>query len=74
MGGTQAQTRFEGVSNLSSDLPLSGGHTLRSGEDNMEHQIELTDNVENTPHDLPLLGVNTPRSDKGRLKLEELMA
>ncbi|GKD89099.1 hypothetical protein Tco_1364606, partial [Tanacetum coccineum] len=48
-GGIQAQTRSEGVSNLSSDPPLSGGHTLGSGEDSMEHQIELTDNVPNTP-------------------------
>ncbi|GJW84257.1 hypothetical protein Tco_0157402 [Tanacetum coccineum] len=56
MGGMQAQTRSEGVSNLSSDPPLSGGYTLRSGEDNMEHQIELTDNVPNTPHDSPLPG------------------
>ncbi|GJT08846.1 hypothetical protein Tco_0843308 [Tanacetum coccineum] len=74
IGGMQAQTRSEGVSNLSSDPPLSGGHTLGSGEDSMEHQIELTDNVPNTPHDSPLPGVNTPGSDEGRLKLEELMA
>ncbi|GKB60743.1 hypothetical protein Tco_0916929 [Tanacetum coccineum] len=40
----QAQTRSEGVSNLFSDSPLLGGHTLGSGEDSMEHQIELTDN------------------------------
>ncbi|GJW56751.1 hypothetical protein Tco_0103482 [Tanacetum coccineum] len=51
----------------------SGGHTLGSGEDSMEHQIELTDNVPNTPHDSPLLGVNTPGSDKGSLELNELM-
>ncbi|GKE13034.1 copia protein [Tanacetum coccineum] len=73
IGGIQAQTRSEGVSNLSSDPPLSGGHTLGSGEDNMEHQIELTDNVPNTPHDSPLLGVNTSGSDEGSLKLNELM-
>ncbi|GJU16182.1 hypothetical protein Tco_1144148 [Tanacetum coccineum] len=72
--GIQAQTRFEGVSNLSSDPPLSRGYTFGSGEDSMEHQIELTNNVPNTPHDSPLLGVNTPRSDEGRLKLKELMA
>ncbi|GKG53905.1 hypothetical protein Tco_0555305, partial [Tanacetum coccineum] len=52
----QAQTRSEGVSNLSNDPPLSGGHTLGSGEDSMEHQIELTDNVPNTPYDSPLPG------------------
>ncbi|GKB20659.1 hypothetical protein Tco_0854582, partial [Tanacetum coccineum] len=50
-----------------------GGHTLGSGEDSMEHQIELTDNVPNTPHDSPLPGVNTPRSDEGSLELNELM-
>ncbi|GJS15877.1 putative ribonuclease H-like domain-containing protein [Tanacetum coccineum] len=73
MGGMQAQTRSESVSNLSSDPPLSGGHTLRIGKDNMEHQIKLTNNVPNTPHDSPLLGVNTPRSDEGSLELNELM-
>ncbi|GJY89228.1 hypothetical protein Tco_0503856, partial [Tanacetum coccineum] len=72
--GMQAQTRSEGVSNLSSDPPLLGGHTLGSGEDNMEHQIELTDNVTNTPYDSPLPRGYTPGSDEGRLKLEELMA
>ncbi|GJY58508.1 hypothetical protein Tco_0458400 [Tanacetum coccineum] len=72
-GGMQAQTRSKGVSNLSSDPPLSGGHTLRSGEDSMEHQIELTNNVPNTPHDSPLPGVNTPGSDEGSLELNELM-
>ncbi|GKA57657.1 hypothetical protein Tco_0756845, partial [Tanacetum coccineum] len=71
--GMQAQTKSEGVSNLSSDPPLSGGHTLGSGEDNMEHQIELTDNVPNTPHDSPLPGVNIPGSDEGSLELNELM-
>ncbi|GKC40469.1 hypothetical protein Tco_1052853 [Tanacetum coccineum] len=63
IGGMQAQTRYEGVSNLSTDPPLSGGHTLGSGEDSMEHQIELTDNVPNTPYDSPLLRVNTPVLD-----------
>ncbi|GJT30858.1 hypothetical protein Tco_0911133 [Tanacetum coccineum] len=73
MVGMQDQTRSEGVSNLSSDPPLSGGHTLRSGEDSMEHQIKLTDNVPNTPHDSPLRGVNTPGSNEGSLELTELM-
>ncbi|GJS25346.1 putative reverse transcriptase, RNA-dependent DNA polymerase [Tanacetum coccineum] len=71
--GMQAQTRSEGVSNLSSDPPLSGGHTLRSGKDSMEYQIELTYNVPNTPYDSPLLRVNTPGSDEGTLELNELM-
>ncbi|GJW04827.1 hypothetical protein Tco_1563683 [Tanacetum coccineum] len=73
IGGMQAQTRSEGVSNLFSDPPLSGGHTIGSGEDNMEHQIELTNNVLNTPYDSPLPGVNTPRSDEGSLELNELI-
>ncbi|GKB88270.1 retrovirus-related pol polyprotein from transposon TNT 1-94 [Tanacetum coccineum] len=68
-----AQTRSEGVSNLSSDPPFSRGHTLGSGEDSMEHQIELTDNIPNTPHDSPLPGVHTPGSDEGSLELNELM-
>ncbi|GKF58919.1 hypothetical protein Tco_0175705, partial [Tanacetum coccineum] len=51
----------------------SGGHTLGSSEDSMEHQIELTDNVLNTPHDSPLPGVNTPGSDEGSLEHKELM-
>ncbi|GKB85614.1 hypothetical protein Tco_0957886, partial [Tanacetum coccineum] len=51
----------------------SGGHTLGSGEDNMEHQIELTDNVPNIPQDSPLPGVNTPVSDEDNLELNELM-
>ncbi|GJV47864.1 hypothetical protein Tco_1438076 [Tanacetum coccineum] len=73
LGGMQAQTRSEGVPNLSSDPPLLGGHTLGSGKDSMEHQFELTDNVPHSPHDLPLPGVNTPGSDEGSLELKELM-
>ncbi|GJR43308.1 hypothetical protein Tco_1311411 [Tanacetum coccineum] len=73
MGGMQAQTRSEGVSNVSSNPPLLRGHTHGSGEDNMEHQIKLTDNVPNTPYDSPLPGVNMPGSDEGSLELNELM-
>ncbi|GJT59455.1 hypothetical protein Tco_1002988 [Tanacetum coccineum] len=60
------------VSSLETEQ-ASGGHTLGSGEDSIEHQIELTNNVPNTPHDSPLPGVNTPGSDEGSLKLNELM-
>ncbi|GJW65800.1 hypothetical protein Tco_0117684 [Tanacetum coccineum] len=67
-----AQTRSEGVSNLSSDPPLLGGHTLGSGEDNLEHQIELTDNVPNIPHDSPLTGVNTPRKKVKTAQAKEI--
>ncbi|GJZ99499.1 hypothetical protein Tco_0672050 [Tanacetum coccineum] len=54
-------------------IHLSQEVTLGSGEDSMEHQIELTNNVPNTPHDSPLPGVNTPGSDEGSLELNELM-
>ncbi|GJY43244.1 hypothetical protein Tco_0431457 [Tanacetum coccineum] len=69
----QAQTRSEGIPNLSSDPPFSGGHTLRSGEESMEHTFELMDFIPTTPHDSPLTGGYTPGSDEGRLRLEELM-
>ncbi|GKE55854.1 hypothetical protein Tco_1495039, partial [Tanacetum coccineum] len=73
--GTIHKTQFMATLNEPFSLELGlGGRTLGSGEDSMEHQIELTDNVPNTPHDSPLPGGYTPGSDKGRLKLEELMA
>ncbi|GJW71801.1 hypothetical protein Tco_0128718 [Tanacetum coccineum] len=72
--GNINKTQFTATLNEPFFLELgSGGHTLGSGEDSMEHQIELTDNVPNTPHDSPLPGVNTPRSDEGSLELNELM-
>ncbi|GJZ66394.1 putative reverse transcriptase domain-containing protein [Tanacetum coccineum] len=44
--GNINKTQFMATLNEPFSLALSsGGHTLRSGEDNMEHQIELTDNV-----------------------------
>ncbi|GKD24360.1 hypothetical protein Tco_1230574 [Tanacetum coccineum] len=68
------KTQFTATLNEPFFLELgSGGHTLRSGEDNMEHQIKLTDNVPNIPYDSPLPGVNIPRSDEGSLELNELM-
>nr|GEY11671.1 hypothetical protein [Tanacetum cinerariifolium] len=51
----------------------SGGYTVRSGEDRMEHDIELMDPVSQTPHDLPLSGCHTPGSDEGSMTLKELM-
>ncbi|GJU53546.1 ribonuclease H-like domain-containing protein [Tanacetum coccineum] len=53
---------------------LPEGYTSRSGEGSMEHTFELMDIVPPTPYDLPLTGGYTPGSDKGRLKLKELMA
>ncbi|GKE00850.1 hypothetical protein Tco_1388833 [Tanacetum coccineum] len=44
-----------------------------SGKGRMEHQFKLTGNVPITPHDSPLLGGYTSGSDKGLLKLQELM-
>ncbi|GJR30094.1 hypothetical protein Tco_1106326, partial [Tanacetum coccineum] len=67
--GNINKTQFTATLNEPFFLELnSGRHTLESGEDNMEHQIELTDNVPNTPHDSPLPGVNTPGSDEGLKK------
>nr|GEW13367.1 hypothetical protein [Tanacetum cinerariifolium] len=51
-----AQIRHEGASIQSSDPPLSTGNTVGSGEDRMEHVIELTDLVPQRPYDSRLLG------------------
>nr|GEU34719.1 hypothetical protein [Tanacetum cinerariifolium] len=55
----------------SSDPPLLTG--FRNGEERMEHEIELTDLVPQTPLDSPLSGGHTPGSDKGSMTLKELM-
>ncbi|GKB67227.1 hypothetical protein Tco_0928639 [Tanacetum coccineum] len=49
-------------------------NTFGSGEDNMEHQDDLTNFVPPTPHDSPLSGGHTPGSDEGRPNINELMA
>ncbi|GJV78359.1 hypothetical protein Tco_1509943 [Tanacetum coccineum] len=64
LGGEDAQTRFEIASKKSHDLPLSEGNTSGSGEDSMEHQVDLTDFIPPTPHDSPLSGGHTPGSDE----------
>ncbi|GKC83816.1 hypothetical protein Tco_1139533 [Tanacetum coccineum] len=51
----------------------SEGNTSRSGEDSMEHLVDLTDFVPPTPHDSPLSGGHTPRSDEGRPNFNELI-
>nr|GEX04177.1 hypothetical protein [Tanacetum cinerariifolium] len=73
IGGADAQTRFETTSKRSSDLPLSTSHTIRSREDMMEQETNLTNFVPPTPHDSPLSEGHTPKSDKGRPNLIELM-
>nr|GEU30970.1 hypothetical protein [Tanacetum cinerariifolium] len=72
MEGVMAQIRPEGAPIQSSDPPLSTGNTVGSGEDKMEHAIELTDPVPQTPYDSPLLGGHTLRSDEGSMTLKEL--
>nr|GEU30523.1 putative ribonuclease H-like domain-containing protein [Tanacetum cinerariifolium] len=72
MGGAMAQIRPEGAPIQSNDPPLLTGNIVGSGEDMMEHEIELTDHVPQTPHDLPLSGGHTPRSDEGSITLKEL--
>nr|GEW15037.1 retrovirus-related Pol polyprotein from transposon TNT 1-94 [Tanacetum cinerariifolium] len=49
-----------------------GGYIVRSGEDMMEHDIELTDLVPQIPYDSSLSGGHTPGSDKGSMTLKEL--
>nr|GEV70923.1 ribonuclease H-like domain-containing protein [Tanacetum cinerariifolium] len=56
MGGAMAHIRSEGALIQSIDLPLSTGYTVGSGQDRMEHDIEFTDHVPQTPHDSPLSG------------------
>nr|GEU74166.1 Gag-Pol polyprotein [Tanacetum cinerariifolium] len=72
MRGAMAHIRSEGLIQ-SLDLPFSTSYVVGSGEDRMEHDIELTDLVPQTPHDSPLLGGHTPESDKGSMTLKELM-
>ncbi|GJY51226.1 putative ribonuclease H-like domain-containing protein [Tanacetum coccineum] len=55
-------------------LSLEVNNILRSGEDSIEHQDDLTDFVPPTPHDSPLSGGHTPGSDEGRPNINELMA
>ncbi|GJS30305.1 putative ribonuclease H-like domain-containing protein [Tanacetum coccineum] len=56
------------------DTTLRDADAQTSGEDNMEHQDDLTNFVPPTPHDSPLSGGHTPGSDEGRLNIKELMA
>ncbi|GJY28776.1 hypothetical protein Tco_0404543 [Tanacetum coccineum] len=70
---SDALTRFETASKKSHDPPLSKGNTSRSGEDNMEHLVDLMDFVPPTPYDSPLSGGHTPGSDEGRPNFNELI-
>nr|GEW59580.1 hypothetical protein [Tanacetum cinerariifolium] len=72
MGGAMAQIRSKGALIHSIDLPLSTGYTVRSGEDRLEHDIELTDPVQQTPYDSPLSRGHTPGSDDGSMTLKKL--
>ncbi|GKD28653.1 hypothetical protein Tco_1239431 [Tanacetum coccineum] len=49
-------------------------NTSRSGDENMEHQDDLTDFVPPTPHDSPLSGGHIPGSDKDCLRLGDQKA
>ncbi|GJV71549.1 hypothetical protein Tco_1491544 [Tanacetum coccineum] len=52
------------ASSLKADIDPEG-NTSRSGEDSIEHQVDLTDLVPPTPYDSPLSGGHTLGSDKG---------
>nr|GFB82328.1 hypothetical protein [Tanacetum cinerariifolium] len=73
----KSQQKFQDIDDLvdeeSSDPPLSIGNTIVSGEDRMEHAIEFTNHVPQTPHDSPLLGGHTLGSDEGSMTLKDLM-
>ncbi|GJS68292.1 reverse transcriptase domain-containing protein [Tanacetum coccineum] len=73
LGGADAHTRFETASKKSHDPSLSEGNTSGSGEDSMEHQVDLRDFVPPTPHDSPLSGGHKPGSDEGRPNFNELI-
>ncbi|GJY46709.1 hypothetical protein Tco_0435772 [Tanacetum coccineum] len=70
---SDTQTGFETASKKSHDPPLLEGNTSRSGEDNMEHLVDLMDFVPPTPHDSPLSRGHTPGSDEGRPNFNELI-
>ncbi|GJV18359.1 putative ribonuclease H-like domain-containing protein [Tanacetum coccineum] len=60
------------------EIPQSSGppnkvSTSGSGEDSMEHQVDLRDFVPPTPHDSPLSGGHKPGSDEGRPNFNELI-
>ncbi|GKD82929.1 hypothetical protein Tco_1349768, partial [Tanacetum coccineum] len=73
LGGADAQTWFDTASKKSHDPPLLEGNTSGSGEDSMEHQVDLMDFVPPTPYDSPLSGGHTLRSNKGRPNINELI-
>nr|GEW35566.1 copia protein [Tanacetum cinerariifolium] len=72
MGGAMAQIRSEGALIQSVNLPLSTSYTIGSGEDRMEHDIELTDHVPQTPNDLPLSSGHTLEEESIQTEEEEL--
>nr|GEX87358.1 hypothetical protein [Tanacetum cinerariifolium] len=63
----------EGSGSGSGRQDTTGGHTVGSEEDMIEHEFELTDPIPQPPHDSPLSGGHTPGSDEGRPNIDELM-
>nr|GEU44764.1 hypothetical protein [Tanacetum cinerariifolium] len=59
--GTPHTTKTQSKATLNEPTPQGegSGYTVRSGEDRMKHNIELTDLVPQTPHDSPLSGGHT---------------
>ncbi|GJX42425.1 putative ribonuclease H-like domain-containing protein [Tanacetum coccineum] len=70
---TSPQVLGSGSGPRRQDTTLGGADAQTSGEDNMEHPVDLTDFVPLTPHDSPLLGGHTPGSDEGRPNFNELI-
>nr|GEV44603.1 ribonuclease H-like domain-containing protein [Tanacetum cinerariifolium] len=65
LGDADAQSRFETASKQSHDPRLSEVNTSGSGDDNIEHQDDLTEFVPPTPHDSPLSGCHTHKVMRG---------
>nr|GEX57297.1 hypothetical protein [Tanacetum cinerariifolium] len=63
----------EHLQSICDDLDITVRYTVESDENRMEHDIELTNPVSQTPYDLPLSGGHTPGSDEGSMTLKELM-
>nr|GEX30575.1 hypothetical protein [Tanacetum cinerariifolium] len=65
-----AKTQSKATLNELNPLGEGSGNIVRSGEDMMEHVIEVTDPVPQTPHDSPLSGGHIP-GNKDADKTEE---
>nr|GFD34188.1 hypothetical protein [Tanacetum cinerariifolium] len=64
LGGADAQTRFKTASKRSSDPSLSTGHIVRSEEDRMEQETDLTDFRRDASKEAKKLNLSDKESDE----------